>query len=80
MDNKGSLFIALIVIGIILLSFIKCEIARQCSSENDDYFTVDEVYHIYGCPLINEYNVEECFESKQEAEEAGYKPCRWCIK
>lgn len=78
--DKDGWFTIILITGFILLSFIKCEIAKRCS-EPDYYFTTGgEEYHLGECPEVNEYNVEESFESKEDAEDAGYKPCRWCIE
>lgn len=57
-------------------------VSVSCSRLIDDgtyWASEDGEYHHSNCLWVNEYNIEDSFESEKEALEAGYEPCWWCI-
>jgi len=65
-----------IIWGLLLL------VTNACSRLIDDgtyWGTDDGEYHHSNCFWVNEYNIDDSFDTEEEAIEAGYEPCGWCI-
>lgn len=71
-------FIKLIVMVVLVVGPICWFFYNRCTDEN--YFGTDDgTYHHTYCLGCSESNVDNYFESEEEAIEAGYEPCSWCM-
>lgn len=91
-DNSGCLtafYAVIIIIAIFVVwwaigrAFLACECAViKWFPESPPYYTTDDDrYHRDNCPYMTEDNyVGDEFDSRAEAEGAGYKPCPHCLE
>lgn len=88
-DKKSCWMGCLPFIGVIaalwfvVFAYRQCQLALiRATPEKPPYFTTDDNrYHQRHCPYMNEGNyVGDEFDSRAEAEEAGYEPCPHCLE